>query len=199
MGDRAPLSGVSQTATGPDSLVVLVAGSVEDRLRVVSQLGDDTPLLVVSTAQEAAAFLAGTDTSEGGGQRTQGRPADPPPAHAPAPTVASRRRENDLRLLEDRRAVAVGTTEVSLTPLEYGVLAALLTGRGRVRSFADLSREVWGTSHVGDGAQVHAVVKRLRRKLAAAEAPVGIEVVRGIGFRAVPRRKLEAVSTAVST
>jgi DNA-binding response OmpR family regulator len=198
MGDRAPLSGVSQTATGPDSLVVLVAGSVEDRLRVVSQLGDDTPLLVVSTAQEAAAFLAGTDTSEGGGQRTQGRPADMP-AHAPAPTVASRRRENDLRLLEDRRAVAVGTTEVSLTPLEYGVLAALLTGRGRVRSFADLSREVWGTSHVGDGAQVHAVVKRLRRKLAAAEAPVGIEVVRGIGFRAVPRRKLEAVSTAIST
>lgn len=198
MGDHALLAGVSQTASGQDSLVVLVAGSVEDRLRVVSQLGDDTPLLVVSTAQEAVAFLGGADGPEGG-HRTQAPAAEPSPAHAGRHTVASRRRENDLRLLEDRRAVAVGTTEVSLTPLEYGVLASLLTARGRVRSFADLSREVWGTSHVGDGAQVHAVVKRLRRKLAAAEAPVGIEVVRGVGFRAVPRRKLEAVSTAVST
>lgn len=190
MGERTSLADASRAAaTGPESLVVLVARSVEDRIRIVSRLGDSLPLLVVSSAQEAAAFLGGD--LDGIAQR------DVEEAGAPEAAGAVPRRGRDVRLVEDRRAVAVGTTEVSLTPLEYGVLATLLRARGRVRSFEDLSREVWGTSHVGDGAQVHAVVKRLRRKLGGVEAPVRIEVVRGVGFRAVPRHRLEAVSTAV--
>lgn len=192
MGERTSLVDASRAATGPESLVVLVARSVEDRIRIVSRLGDSLPLLVVSSAQEAAAFLGG----DLDGIAHQGEEEAVETATDAAGAVP--RRGRDVRLVEDRRAVAVGTAEVSLTQLEYGVLATLLRARGRVRSFEELSREVWGTSHVGDGAQVHAVVKRLRRKLTAVEAPVGIEVVRGVGFRAVPRPRLEAVSTAVT-
>ena len=43
------------------------------------------------------------------------------------------------------------------------------------------------TGFVGDGAQVRAVVKRLRRKLAEAQAPVMVETVRGSGFRLAAR------------
>lgn len=191
MGERTPLADAIRAETGPDSLLVLVARSVEERVRVISRLGDALPLLVVSSAAEAAAFLGGEAEDADEPPQQEAVSAGPPDAPVRTP------RRIDLHLVEDRRAVAVGTTEVSLTPLEYGVLATLLRARGRVRSFEDLSREVWGTSHVGDGAQVHAVVKRLRRKLGGVEAPVRIEVVRGVGFRAVPRHRLEAVSTAV--
>lgn len=87
-----------------------------------------------------------------------------------------------------RHVLATSTAEVALTPLEFSFLTALTAAPGQVRRFADLVEEVWGTDHVGDLAQVHSVVKRLRRKLEKAEAPVLIEALRGVGFRLVHRR-----------
>jgi two-component system response regulator MtrA len=86
---------------------------------------------------------------------------------------------------EDRHAIGFGSAEVSLTPLEFALLRLLMAEPGRVWRFDELVRRVWGTDHLGDASQVHAVVKRLRAKLAREHAPVAIEAVRGVGFRAV--------------
>jgi two-component system response regulator MtrA len=93
-----------------------------------------------------------------------------------------------MRIDEDRQAVGFGTVEVTLTPLEFAMLRLLLREPGRVWRFAELVQHVWGTDHVGDSSQVHAVVKRLRAKLVSERAPVVIEAVRGVGFRAVRPR-----------
>nr|WP_281496866.1 winged helix-turn-helix domain-containing protein [Ornithinimicrobium sp. F0845] len=86
-----------------------------------------------------------------------------------------------MRLLPDGALVA--ETEVSLTPLEHAMLQCLLSPPGSVWSLLALSERVWGTSFVGDGSQVRAVLKRLRRKLLAAGADLQIESVRGRGLR----------------
>lgn len=76
---------------------------------------------------------------------------------------------------------------VRLTPLEFAVLAALERARGEVVDYRCLCEQGWGTPHLGDGAHLHATVKRLRRKLAQAGAPVRIEAVRGLGMRLTRR------------
>lgn len=98
---------------------------------------------------------------------------------------------------EDRHAIEFGSVEVSLTPLEFALLGLLLREPGRVWRYAELVQRVWDTEHLGDTSQVHALVKRLRAKLAREHAPVVIEAVRGVGFRAVrpPRRGMLADPT----
>lgn len=84
-----------------------------------------------------------------------------------------------------------GSVEVNLTALEFALLRLLICEPGRVWRFDELVHQVWGTEHVGDTSQVHALVKRLRAKLARERAPMAIEAVRGVGFRAVrPQREL---------
>ncbi|QFG68823.1 winged helix-turn-helix transcriptional regulator [Ornithinimicrobium pratense] len=91
----------------------------------------------------------------------------------------------ELVLDPDRQLVLSGGRRAHLTPLEYDVLHALLVEPGRVRDYAELTEQVWGTRHVGEAAQVHSVVKRVRRKLDRIASPVQVQVVHGVGFRAV--------------
>lgn len=81
--------------------------------------------------------------------------------------------------------VLVAGAEVRLTPLEHAMLACLCSPVGSVWSLRTLSEQVWGTSFVGNGSQVRAVLKRLRRKLLVAGADLRIESVRGWGLRLV--------------
>lgn len=143
------------SASGPPSLVVIVSPCALERARLVASLPPDVTVLVAPTVEHAEEAL-------------QTMTAD-----------------HDLgcRLLDDQRAVSFGGGSVRLTPLEFSLLRVLASEPGRVFSFADLSQAVWSTGFVGDGAQVRAVVKRLRRKLVEAGAPVGVETVRAAGLR----------------
>ena len=80
---------------------------------------------------------------------------------------------------------------LSLTPLEFRLLAALARDIGRAFSFRTLMEELWGPSHFGD-APLRSTIKRLRRKLLDNGVDVVIESVRGVGYR------LEASSSATS-
>lgn len=151
-------------------LVVAVAASVEDRVRLVNQLGDSGPVLIVSSVAEAQELMSSVQP-EDAVPSEEGRPRR---SDSPAPEV---------RMHEDRRAVGFGSVEVALTPLEFALLRHLLSEPGRVWRFDELVHKVWRTDHIGDVSQVHAVVKRLRAKLARAGAPLVIEAVRGVGFR----------------
>ncbi len=141
-------------------VVIVVAASRAEQAALVQAQRHERPVLVAATMEQAMELLA----------RLAGEPTEP------------------VRVCADRRVAQFGDTEVPLTPLEHELLSALVSSPGRVWSFEALAGQVWNTHYVGDTSQVRATVKRLRRKLLAASAPVRIEAERGVGFRLVEGR-----------
>lgn len=155
-------------------------------LREIVAAGWTGPVLVVGTVDEAV-------------QVVEANPTEDQPAPAPAPAAAAAYPQQvrpvvrpeprpvrlDLTLDRNRQLLVSRGGECALTPLEFGVLEALAEHPGQVRRFEDLSRRVWGSAHVGDCGQMHAVIRRVRRKLELVAAPVDLLAVRGVGFRLV--------------
>ncbi len=82
---------------------------------------------------------------------------------------------------EARTAVFEGT-EVSLTRIEFDLLAALMESPRRVVPKHELIENVWG-SWQGDGHTVESHLSRLRAKVKSAGGPsVGV-AVRGVGYK----------------
>ena len=98
-------------------------------------------------------------------------------------------RLGDLAIHYEQRRVSVGGRLAQLTATEFEVLRVLSVNAGRVVTYHALLRRAWGgrSRGSGDSKQVHAVVKRLRRKLGdEAAGPAYVLNVRGIGYR-MPR------------
>ena len=81
---------------------------------------------------------------------------------------------------EANRELVVEGHREPVTPLEYGVMLALVRASGRVMTRDEMLAEVWRTSIAGSN-RVEAVVRSLRKKLGAF-AP-SIETVTGHGYR----------------
>ncbi len=97
---------------------------------------------------------------------------------APEPAVAG-----GLVLDPATHAVSGAGGDVSLTPTEFRLLAALAARPGEVVRRSALVAAGWP-----DGAIVHdntldAYVARIRRKLREAQAPEEIATARGVGYR----------------
>ena len=88
-----------------------------------------------------------------------------------------------------QRAVSFDGRDVSLTPLEFKLLSALVRHPRQVLSREQLLELVWGDAYGVSGDQVKLYVGYLRRKLDP-EQPDGvpIETVRGFGYRYEPPR-----------
>jgi len=151
-------------------MVIGIALSAAERARLAQHVSSPAALLLVSTADEALAYLDNQQTEQrDGGDPSGGDAAD----------------QSGLRIDVDRHLLVWRDHEVAVTPLERQLMACLLARPGKVWSFAHLHEEVWGTRHLGAGSDVHSVVKRLRRKLAWLGCPVEIQALRGVGFRLV--------------
>lgn len=150
----------------PGALVVLMSACSVESLRTLAAAWDG-PVLVVGSAEEARQVIGAGAAAEDGPDEAASGSASP------------------LRLDADRQVVDDGDTQVPLTLLEFRFLEALNARPGRLCSFEELTQQVWGTPHIGDVAQVHSLVKRLRRKLGTLVRPVRLQAVRGIGFRLV--------------
>jgi DNA-binding winged helix-turn-helix (wHTH) protein len=72
-----------------------------------------------------------------------------------------------------------------LTRLERRLLACLIEPPLRVWPYDLLYRTVWRQAWLGDTSTVHAIVKRLRRRLRDAGVTVVVESIRGVGFSLV--------------
>lgn len=167
-----------------DSWVVVVARSPAERARIARRLGAVVPLVMVRSAREARAVLQALAA----GSRPDPEPdvEDADSAAAPWDDAAAGGpdRVRGLVIDTDRHVARSATGEVRLTPLEHAFMLCLLRRPGRVWTFAELTRAVWGTEHLSSTTgNVHAVVKRLRHKLARISTPVSIQAIRGIGFR----------------
>jgi hypothetical protein len=178
------LAGTPGVADVP-AVVIAIAPSMEERLRVARIVNVHTPVLLVSTREEAVALLTG------GAGPPQPLPAsvleavgDPvhDPGHGPEPPA------DGLVVDSDWRVVRWEGSSVPLSPLEHDLLVCLLGAPGRTWTFERIHQRVWGNDHLGGRDDVQSVVKRLRRKLRELGSPFGIHAVRGVGLRLVDHR-----------
>ncbi|MEU8225743.1 winged helix-turn-helix domain-containing protein [Kribbella sp. NPDC048915] len=171
-------------------LLIAVAASPEQRVRLAELVDDVAPLLLVSTLDELRRLLV--------------------PAHQPPPAVPDRPEPPEPEAVDtDAAARAAGADpdaevltidrgrsvarfrdrEIPLTDLEQELLGRLMSTPLRVWSYDALHQTVWRDREVRGTADVHSVVKRLRRKLEELGTTVTIDAVRGIGFRLSDRRR----------
>jgi hypothetical protein len=200
--DRKRLNwGCSLKRLPESTLIIGVATSTDERVQLARLLGDADALLLVSSAEEAAAFLerAGSsarpqvvlapDSVPGAarGPAVEGTAVEAAEADQPELLVPSTL-PSGLKLDVHRRVVRWKDREVMLTRLEHDFLHCLATEPGRVWTYQRLHLTVWGNEHLGHGSHIHSVVKRLRRKLARLGTTVTIHAVRGVGFHLPPWR-----------
>jgi len=92
----------------------------------------------------------------------------------------------DLRVDLVRRRVVLRGKEVHLTPIEYRLLAVLIQNAGRVVTYNQLLRDVWGPSKTDQSSYVRTYIADLRRKLEIDPArPAYLHTEVGVGYRLV--------------
>ncbi|MEZ5271880.1 MAG: response regulator transcription factor [Ilumatobacteraceae bacterium] len=84
----------------------------------------------------------------------------------------------------DRREVRVDDTPVTLSALEFDLLAALASAPGRVFTRRQLLERVWGYDYYGDERVVDVHIRSVRKALGDdAESPRFVATVRGVGYK----------------
>lgn len=91
---------------------------------------------------------------------------------------------DDLQLDLIARRATLGEEELSLTPKEFDLLAALIRNPGVVLSRDLLLTKVWGYDYLGDSRTVDVHIRWLREKIEEDPSnPERIYTVRGVGYR----------------
>ncbi len=80
-------------------------------------------------------------------------------------------------------AVRAPGGEVSLTPTEFRMLAAITSRPGEVVRRRSVVAAAWPDGSIVSENTIDSFVRRLRTKLDSIGSPVAIETVRGVGFR----------------
>jgi two-component system, OmpR family, response regulator MtrA len=92
---------------------------------------------------------------------------------------------SDLTIDISGHTVRRGNEALTLTPLEFDLLACLAKKPGQVFTREALLQEVWGYRHAADTRLVNVHVQRLRAKIEHdPEAPEIVLTVRGVGYKA---------------
>jgi len=159
------------SADGP-AIVIAVAPTAADRVRIADAVGGAAPVLIVSSVREAVLFLL-RDVS-------LNEESQPGPAERSEPAS-----EDGLEIDSDARVVRCGERQADLSPLEHDLLLSLHEADGHIRTFDWLQRHVWHNEHQGSRSHVQSTVKRLRRKLTEIDSPMQVDGVRGVGLRLV--------------
>jgi two-component system response regulator MtrA len=103
----------------------------------------------------------------------------------PSPTEAEAIRIGDITIAAGAHTVRRDGEPVSLTPLEFDLLLALVRRPEHVFTREQLLQQVWGYRHSADTRLVNVHVQRLRAKIERdPDNPEIVITVRGIGYRA---------------
>jgi DNA-binding response OmpR family regulator len=148
----------------PAAVVVVIAVSRAERVRLASLVDEEAPVLMAARVADAVALL---------GEALE--PAEPEPAELEVVV--------GVTVDSDARLARWGDRSVALAPLEHDLLIRLLGSAGHTLTFEELHRDVWGNDHLGDRSDLASTVKRLRRKLDQLSSPLVIQSVRGVGLR----------------
>lgn len=71
----------------------------------------------------------------------------------------------ELTIDYSQHLILKGTKELSLTPIEYRMLAYLAQNMGRIVTHDQLLERVWGSEYIGESHMLQVNINRLRRKL----------------------------------
>jgi two-component system KDP operon response regulator KdpE len=100
---------------------------------------------------------------------------------------ASARAFGDVTVDLAARTVARGEERLHITPVEFRLLAHLISHPGQVLTHRQLLREIWGPSHSNDSHYLRIYMARLRQKLERDPArPRHFITETGVGYRFVP-------------
>ncbi len=91
---------------------------------------------------------------------------------------------DDLKVDLPRRLVFLNGKEVDLTPTEYDILRVLVQHAGRVLTYRQILREVWGAPYETETHLLRVNVSNLRRKIEPdANQPRYVITEPGVGYR----------------
>jgi two-component system KDP operon response regulator KdpE len=98
--------------------------------------------------------------------------------------------DGNLKVDLARRLVSLAGRPVHLTPKEFGVLALLVRGSGRVITQQQLLRELWGPGHLEDTHYLRIVVGKIRQKVGDDHShPRYVQTEPGVGYRFVGEQR----------
>ena len=175
---------------GDVPLVVCVSADVEVREQVVRRLESCGAVLICSDLDELRAMLfpgngagsgAGNGNGAGSGPRSAAPGAAPPLPRPDGPNGVVT--VGDLVVDVAGHLVTWRGRPLPLTRLERELLGRLATPPVGVWTYQRLFDAVWGKAYLGDTSILHSAVKRLRCKLRATGDELGLETVRGVGYR----------------
>jgi two-component system, OmpR family, response regulator RegX3 len=90
----------------------------------------------------------------------------------------------DLEMDLEAHQVRVGSTPITLRPMEFRLLEILLTNAGRVVNRHALIDQVWGTDYFGSTRTLDVHIRRLRTKIQRGSRRWDqITTIRGVGYR----------------
>ncbi|HTT94293.1 MAG TPA: response regulator transcription factor [Solirubrobacterales bacterium] len=179
----------------PDLVVLDIELPDADGLDVLATIRalSDVPVIALTGLEEEQRIAA----LRGGADDCVSKPTPDAELQARLEALLRRPRRGDLRpvVLTDefveidrvRHRVSVLGNEVSLTPIEFRMLATFAENPGRVLGHGQLLELVWG-DRIRERDEVKLYVSYLRRKLGGAADVDPVETVRGVGYRYRPRR-----------
>jgi len=155
-------------------------------VRTVCSRSDAAVMLVGGRAGSVDLVATGAHARLGAGV-----PAEEVAAHGaalvglrPGSSESSELEWGPLRLDPRRREGFWAGHRLSLTPLQFRILATLVMARGGVVTREDLYRVVWRQAPIDDGERIVAHIRRIRSKIEADPShPTFLLTARGEGFR----------------
>nr|WP_307871436.1 MULTISPECIES: winged helix-turn-helix domain-containing protein [unclassified Micromonospora] len=151
------------------------------RERMVRRLNGLGTLVICTDLAELQAMIGPPASSRPARLSTSA--AVPTPAAAAPAGTAGRTSLGDLTIDPLGHLVTWRGQPLALTRLERRLLTQLATAPLGVWTYERLFESVWGCAYLGDTSILHSAVKRLRRKLRAADDALRVHTVRGIGYR----------------
>ena len=175
----------------PDAAIVDLVLPDGDGIEVTRTLREWTkaPIIVLSAMgeeeQKVRALEAGADdyvTKPFGPRELVARLAATLRRAAPEPGEPVLRAEG-LELDLAAHTVRLEGEEIHLTPIEFGLLTALMTNRGRLLTHKALLVDVWGPAYADDTATLRTHIANLRRKIEPGGSRRFIRTDPGVGYR----------------
>jgi two-component system KDP operon response regulator KdpE len=163
-GDGIEVTRALREWTKAPIIVLSAIGEEEEKVRALEAGADDYVTKPFGPRELVARLQAAL------------RRATPDPGE---PVLSAQGLELDLAA----HTVRLDGDEIHLTPIEFGLLTALMRNRGRLLTHRALLVEVWGPAYAEDTATLRTHIANLRRKLEPGGSRRFIRTDPGVGYR----------------
>jgi len=192
---RDGLEGMGKLFTQrPDLIILDVMMPGSDGFQICQRIRQysNTPLIMLTALDHDEHMLKGL---EAGADDFLSKPINREVLLARAKAVIRRSQQNNdyqevfnysdgrLEIDIEKHRVLIGGKQIKLTPVEFRLLAYLVSSAGRVLSFEQILDNVWGREYKGNDDYVHVYISHLRGKIEQdPKNPRYILSIHGVGY-----------------